>query len=105
MALILIGMTKAGGVPTLIARSRGTPMTPRPKSLGFGFVPSESEHHFLVMIPSYTHESIYVSEHLAWVDSAPWREMRFALAQEDATMRVVLPRRKWEAIADPVRAE
>ena len=57
-------------------------MTPRPKSLGFGFVPSESEHHFLVMIPSHAHEPIYISEHLTWVDSAPWRELRFALSQE-----------------------
>jgi len=80
-------------------------MPSRPNSLGFGFVPSESEHHFLVMIPSHAHEPVYISEHLTWVDSASWRELRFALGQEDATMRVVLPRRKWEAIADPVRAE
>jgi hypothetical protein len=34
-------------------------MASRPVSVGFGFVPSESEHHFLVMIPSQTHEPIY----------------------------------------------
>ena len=80
-------------------------MTPRPKSVGFGFVPSESEHHFLVMIPSQTHEPVYISEHVTWVESTTWRELHFALGQEDAKMRVVVPRLKWEAIADPVRAE
>jgi hypothetical protein len=35
-------------------------MASRPKSAGFGFVPAESEHHFLVMIPSQTHEPIYI---------------------------------------------
>src|SRR5919198_1010690 len=80
-------------------------MASRPKSIGFGFVPSESEHHFLVMIPSQTHEPIYISEHVTWVESTTWRELHFALGQEDAKMRVVLPRLKWEAIADPVRAE
>ena len=35
-------------------------MTSRSQSVGFGFVPSESEHHFLVMVPSQTHEPIYI---------------------------------------------
>jgi uncharacterized protein DUF3780 len=80
-------------------------MAPRPQAVGFGFVPSESEHHFLVMIPSQTHESIYISEHVTWVESTSWRELHFALGQDDARMRVIVPRLKWEAIADPVRAE
>ena len=80
-------------------------MASRPKSFGFGFVPSESEHHFLVAIPSQTHEPISISEHVTWVESATWRELHFALGQEDAKMRVVVPRLKWELIADPVRAE
>ena len=80
-------------------------MASRPKSVGFGFVPSESEHHFLVMIPSQTHEPIYISEHVTWVESTTWRELHFALGQEDAKMRVVVPRFKWEAMADPIRAE
>ena len=64
-------------------------MASRPQSVGFGFVPSESEHHFLVMIPSQTHEPIYISEHVTWVDNTTWRELHFALGQEDAKMRVV----------------
>ena len=42
---------------------------------------------------------------VTWDDSTARRELSFALGHEDAKMRVVLPRLKWEAIADPVRAE
>jgi hypothetical protein len=80
-------------------------MAPRPKSSGFSFVPSRSEHHFLVTIPSQKHESVYISEHFSWDESQARRKLSFALGTEDDTIRVVLPRPKWEAIADAVRAE
>jgi hypothetical protein len=80
-------------------------MMPRTRAEGFGFVPAESAHHFLVTIPSNTRDSIYISEHLTWDDSTARRQLSFALGREDATIRVVLPRLKWDAIADPVRAE
>ena len=78
-------------------------MTAKPKSTGFGFVPAESEHHFLVTIPTKPHESIYISEHLSWDDNAARRELSFALGPDAAAIRVVLPRLKWDAIADIVR--
>jgi hypothetical protein len=80
-------------------------MSPRPKPEGFGFVATESQHHFLVTIPSNKNESIYISEHFAWDDSEARRELSFALGREDSKIRVVLPRSKWDAIADSVRAE
>jgi hypothetical protein len=80
-------------------------MTAKPKLIGFGFVPAESEHHFLVTLPSAPSEAVYISEHVHWDDSAPRRELSFALGAEDAAIRVVLPRPKWEAIADGVRVE
>ena len=46
-----------------------------------------------------------MSEHFTWEDSGARRELSFALGQEDNKMRVILPRQKWEAIADPVKAE
>lgn len=80
-------------------------MTPRSKVEGFGFVPSESAHHFLVTIPSNATEAVYISEHLTWDESPVRRELSFALGHEDAKVRVALPRPKWDAIADAVRAE
>lgn len=75
------------------------------KTQGFGFAPAESEHHFLVTIPTNKKADICVSEHFTWDDSESRRELSFALGQEDNKMRVVLPRPKWEEIADHVKAE
>jgi hypothetical protein len=75
------------------------------KTEGFGVVPSESEHHFLVTIGALKKDDVFISEHFTWDDSEARRELSFALGQEDNKMRVILPRQKWEAIADPVKAE
>lgn len=73
--------------------------------LGFGFVPAEQPHHFLVTIPpAGKDDRIYISEHLEWDQSAGRRELNFALGKEDNKMRVYLPRSKWDAIADDARA-
>lgn len=80
-------------------------MPPRLKSEGFGFVPTESEHHFLVTIPSRKDEPVSISEHFTWDESEARRELSFALGREDNKMRVVLPRLKWEGIADALRAK
>jgi hypothetical protein len=80
-------------------------MTAKPKWIGFGFAPAESEHHFLVTLPPAAGESVYISEHVHWDDSDARRELSFALGTEDAAIRVILPRPKWEAIADTVRVE
>ena len=91
------------------------------KSEGFGFVPTESEHHFLVTISANkknalrqsdtlslskcSGDNVLISEHFTWDNSNARQELSFALGQEDNKMRVILPRQKWEAIADPVKAE
>jgi hypothetical protein len=80
-------------------------MTAKPKWIGFGFAPAESEHHFLVTLPTAPSESVYISEHVHWDNSDVRRELSFALGTEDAAIRVILPRPKWEAIADTVRVE
>jgi len=75
------------------------------KSEGFGFVPTASEHHFLVTLSANQKNDVLMSEHFTWDDGGARRELSFALGQEDNKMRVILPRQKWEAIADPVKAE
>jgi hypothetical protein len=77
----------------------------RIRAEGFGFLPAESSHHFLVTIPSNTKESISISEHLNWDESTARRALSCALGHDDAAVRVVLPRPKWEAVADHVRTE
>ena len=73
---------------------------------GFGFNPTEAQHHFLVTLPPKREdESIYISEHFAWDDSDARRELHFSLGADESKMRVVLPRVKWEYIADAAKAE
>ncbi|MDH6086922.1 DUF3780 domain-containing protein [Umezakia ovalisporum] len=75
------------------------------KSAGFGFVPTESGHHFLVTIPTKKQENIFISEHFTWNENEAQQELSFALGNEDNKIRVILPRLKWEGIADTVKAE
>ncbi|MBI5442126.1 MAG: DUF3780 domain-containing protein [Deltaproteobacteria bacterium] len=80
-------------------------MPARPKTLGFGFVPSESEHHFLVSVSPRKKEFVFLSEHFTWEESQEARELSFALGRDDAKIKVYLDRHKWDAIADAVRVE
>lgn len=75
------------------------------KTLGFGFIPTESGHHFLVTISNNKKEKVYISEHLIWEESEGRRELSIALGQDESTMRVILSRSYWDAIADAVRVE
>ena len=80
--------------------------TQESKVLGFGFTPGEGEHHFLVTIPPKSEDdSVYISEHFEWDESDERRELHFALGKNDAKMRVVLPRLKWDEIAEATKAE
>lgn len=74
--------------------------------LGFGFVPAEGQHHFLVTIPpAGKDDMIYISEHFEWDESEARRELNLALGRDDSKMRVLLPRMKWEAVANAAKAE
>lgn len=73
---------------------------------GFGFVPSEEEHHFLVTKPPKRKDDlVYLSEHVVWEGEDAEPNLHFGAGEQDSKMRVVLPRPKWDAIADPAKAE
>jgi hypothetical protein len=72
---------------------------------GFGFDPSKSEHHFRVTIPAKRDERVYISEHFSLEDTAERIELNIALGAEDAKLRVILPRIKWEDIAEATQLE
>lgn len=75
-------------------------------ALGFGFMPSRGGHHFLVTKPPKKEDdSVYLSEHFEWDESEERRELHFALGSTDSKMRVVLPRMKWDEIAEATKAE
>ena len=80
-------------------------MSTKKKAKGFGFIPAESVHHFLVTIPASKQEKVFISEHFNWDESQERRKLTFALGNEDDKMRVVLPRTKWEAISEATELE
>lgn len=67
---------------------------------GFGFQPAETEHHFLVTIGT---NEVLISEHTRYHDGevAP---TSLVSHRDDARLRVIVARRKWDLLADPVRA-
>ncbi len=79
--------------------------TSRSKVQGFGFQPDRSQHHFVVSMAARKDDKVTISEHLAFEESAGKRALTLALGQEDNKVRVMLPPAKWEAIAEPVKAE
>jgi len=69
---------------------------------GFGFVPVESENHFLVTIPSSKKGNVQITEHLSLEESFDSLEQG---SSSDDKLRVVLPVEKWEAIASFAMSE
>ena len=71
------------------------------KPIGFGFDPAESEHHFVITVPGGRRE-VRIAEHL---HAGAEREPPLGVGAADPRYRAILPRAKWEAIADEARAE
>lgn len=76
-----------------------------PSVEGFGFDPSESGHHFRVTIPVKKDERVYISEHFSADDTRERLELNIALGAEDDKLRVILPRLKWDDIAEATQIE
>ena len=70
----------------------------------FGFDPAESRHHFVVDIPRSGDAPVKISEHLTWDDETGSSAVSTGAAQ-DGQIRVLLPRLKWDKIADETRAQ
>jgi hypothetical protein len=72
---------------------------------GFGFEPLESQHHFLVRLSRKAEDPIYITEHFQVEPEMDKATISFALGREDRKIRVILPRTRWDSIAEAVRAE
>jgi len=71
---------------------------------GFGFCPEESEHHFLVTIPAGNQRDVLISEFFTFDPEVGIKTPSLGDAH-DGQLKVILPRSKWDAIADEARAE
>jgi len=77
----------------------------KPQPDGFGFSPEESTHHFVVTIPAGNREDVPISEHFTYDETGQRSDLTFGAGESDGKLRVLLPRPKWNAIADDVRIE
>ena len=75
--------------------------------MGFGFIPEQSEHFFLVTVPSSRAQNaeVLVSEHFRWKKPDTGANIPLSFNDKDAQLKVILPRRFWEEIAEEVKAE
>ncbi|MCZ7647981.1 MAG: DUF3780 domain-containing protein [Planctomycetota bacterium] len=81
-------------------------MAKKKEILGFGFDPGDSQHHFLVHVPSRDDAPVKISEHFDYdEDSVGRRDVELDLNAPGSGLRVVLERLRWEAIAEDAKAE
>jgi hypothetical protein len=73
--------------------------------LGFGFLPQENEHHFLVMIDAALKGNIVISEQFNYSASDDKRKMDYKLGRFDSTLKCLMPKMRWNLIADALQTE
>jgi hypothetical protein len=75
--------------------------------LGFGFIPEQSEHCFVVTIPASRAKSaeVLISEHFEWRESVNDAPVQVSLTDENAQVKVILRQDVWEEIAEETKAE
>ncbi|MGH9967261.1 MAG: DUF3780 domain-containing protein [Pyrinomonadaceae bacterium] len=71
----------------------------------FGFEPTESASHFLVLIPTGSTLPVEISEHLSWDPERIDSSVHYGTNREDGQLRCRLARSKWNDIAEDIRSE
>jgi hypothetical protein len=92
---------------TRARRQKTEKISEKKKVLGFGFLPEQSEHFFLVTVPASRAKTaeVYISEHFQWQQPEKGEKVPISFNDEDAQLKVILPRRFWDEIAEEVKAE
>lgn len=67
------------------------------KAFGFGYIPEESKHHFLLITPKSPQQDVAVYERFDWDES---EEQTSGIEYE--SLKVVLDRHKWNMIKEPL---
>jgi hypothetical protein len=70
--------------------------------VGFGFMPKESEHHFLVNILS---NEIVIAEQFAYDPDASLAELNYKIGRQNNEIKVILHKKRWDLIAEETKAE
>lgn len=70
------------------------------KVIGFGFIPAESQHHFLVVIPRFAEGKVIIYERFKWQEE---QEVQTITAQDKP--KVELEKSQWKEIEDALKDE
>lgn len=73
-------------------------------ALGFGFVPADSRHHFVVHLPRLHDGLVEVVEHFAY-DAGEIERVAPDPAHREPRKKVEIAMSKWQRVADDVRVE
>ena len=76
-------------------------MAIRKDAIGFGFIPLESQHHFLVIIPRGQKDNVIVYERFQWQENEDVQRVDFI----NDRPKVEISKHKWKQIEDHLRAE
>lgn len=76
-------------------------MAERKEAIGFGYVPSESQHHFLVLIPRSQDGNVIVYERFRWEEGVDNQNIDF----NNDKPKVEISKYKWKLIEDTLRIE
>ena len=69
-------------------------------AIGFGYIPEETKHHFLVRIPRSKSHDVAVFERFEWDDSETQKSY-----MEVKIIKVIIRREKWDAVKDIIEKE
>ncbi|HBQ28795.1 MAG TPA: DUF3780 domain-containing protein [Desulfotomaculum sp.] len=76
-------------------------MSERKRSIGFGFISPESQHHFLVVIPHVRDGKIIVYERFKWQEDVDIQAIDYTMDRP----KVELAKNKWKQIEDVLKSE
>ncbi len=70
------------------------------KALGFGFMPEETKHHFLVKVPGGKQDNVAVYERFEWDDQ---QTQHSDLKYEN--LKVIISHHKWDLVKETLQGE
>ncbi|MDI6716471.1 MAG: DUF3780 domain-containing protein [Actinomycetota bacterium] len=76
-------------------------MAVKRQAFGFGFVPAESEHHFLVNIPRSNDGKVIIYERFKWQENVEIQTIDYTIDRP----KVELGKHKWKLIEDSLKCE
>jgi hypothetical protein len=70
------------------------------QALGFGYIPEETKHHFLIVIPRSQNQKVEVYERFTWDDSETQKS-----DMEYKTLKLTIDKHKWDLVKDAIQQE